>query len=101
DARGLPAPEGERPLRGGERARVRLDVLDDAPGEGEGAQLLGRGGPPGDHLRLPWILDGAIDVLHEEAAGDPAQRGRLRRRRVGVPADDAAGLLSPEELQRV
>src|SRR5438093_13055885 len=44
DARGLPAPEGERAVRSGERDRVRLDVLDDAPGEGEGAELLGRGG---------------------------------------------------------
>src|SRR3989442_5101293 len=100
DAGGLPAAEGERALGGGERDGVRLDVLDDAPGEGERAQLLGRGGAPGDDPGLARILDGAVGVLHEEAGRHPAERGRLRRRRVGMPADEAAGLLPPEELDR-
>src|SRR5437899_12935694 len=44
DARSLAASERERTVGGGEGDGVRLDVLDDPPGEGEGQERIG-GGP--------------------------------------------------------
>src|SRR5206468_2625800 len=75
DARGLPAAEGERTVGGGEGDGVRLDVLDDAPGEGERQELLGRRPPPRHHARLARVLDRAVLVLDQHPRTTPRMAG--------------------------
>ena len=65
---------------------VRLDVLGDPEGELEVGQLLRRRLPPGDDLQLHVLDHGVVARLHQEAAGEraerqaPARAGRAGRR---------------------
>ena len=49
---------------------VRFDVLADAPGEEQGAQLFGGGRALGDDVQLGLGDAAGVGVLDEEAAGD-------------------------------
>ena len=103
DARRLAAAERERAVRRGEDDRVRLDVLDDAPGESERRAARPSVGAASSRRGFARVLDGAV--------GDPARGARRRRRsvdrarpprrRLGMPADEPSRLLLLEQLERV
>ena len=64
-----PPPMPRRAVRGGEHDRVRLDVLDDAPGRSPSPASSSRGrGALARDLGRGGVLASGVGVLHEEAA---------------------------------
>jgi hypothetical protein len=74
---------------------IRLDVLADAPGEEQAAQLVGSGRPPGFHIKFGFSNAAGVGVLKKQATGDMLDDGA---RRCGTDFDKAEVLFGGEAL---